>query len=59
MNELIHLLIIVIVLCVIAWVINQAPIPPPYTPIRWVLYVILLFIALFALLPFLGLSVPR
>ena len=54
MELLIHLLVVVIVLCILFWVASQAPIPADAQPVRWVIYAILLVIALVVLLPFLG-----
>jgi hypothetical protein len=54
-TELFRLLIIVIVLCVLAWLIDRSPIPVPF---RWIAYAVLVIIGLYALLPFLGIHLP-
>ncbi len=54
MDTLIHLLVVIIVLCALFWVVQQVPVPAPYTPVKWVLLLIVVVIALYALLPFLG-----
>lgn len=55
MSELLHLLVVVIVICVLVWLASQAPLPENLAPVRWVLYALIVVIALVALLPFLGL----
>jgi hypothetical protein len=56
MELLIHLLVVVIVIACLFWVISHVPIPAPYTPVTWILYLIVVVIALAALLPFLGVN---
>jgi hypothetical protein len=50
---LVHLLIIAIVLAIIVWIVQQMAIP---TPFRWIVWAIILIVALISLLPFLGIS---
>ncbi len=55
MEALIQLLIVIVVLCVLVYVAQQAPIPEPF---RWVAWALVFIIALVALLPLLGIHVP-
>lgn len=52
-----HLLIILIVLGALFWAIGFLPIPAPFTPVRWVLYLLVVLIAFMVLLPYLGVRV--
>jgi hypothetical protein len=55
MSEIVHLLIVALVLCILVYVAQQAPIPEPF---RWIAWVVVFIVALMALLPFLGVHVP-
>jgi ABC-type multidrug transport system permease subunit len=55
MSTLIHLLIVCVVLAVLVYVAQSAPIPEPF---RWIAWVVVFLVALLALLPFLGIHVP-
>lgn len=55
---LIHLLIVLVVLCLVAWLIDILPIPASRFPIKTIVYVILIIVAIVYLLGFLGVHVP-
>ena len=55
MAEILHLFIVAIVLCVLCYIAGRVPVPAPF---GWIPWALVAFIALLALLPFLGIHIP-
>lgn len=55
MTELLHVVVIIIVLCVLGYFANWIPLP---ASLKWVPFVVLFIVALYVLLPFLGVHLP-
>lgn len=58
MSLLITILILVIVFCLLWYAISIIPFPPPLANVKWVLYVILIIIAVIVLLNYAGVKLP-
>lgn len=52
MNLLITLLVLVIIFSLLYWLIGIIPLPPPMANTRWVLYALLIIVAIIVLLNF-------
>ena len=56
---LISLIVVIVVVCLFAWLIQSAPLPAPFGPVaKWVLMAILVIVACYFLLRLAGIHLP-
>ena len=56
MSLLVTILVLVLIFCLLYWLISILPLPPPLVNIRWVLYAILIIVAIVILLQKVGIA---